>query len=389
MSASSESSEKEVQQPGQIIRPFVKLGDVPAIVKKIYGLTTLSVKELSSYNDKNFYIQVKSTINNPHIKELCPSGYVLKIVNSLDSKSENFIKAQNQMMFFLHARGFRVPKPEKNIHGTYMTLEKLNVSSDESVQNNANEEPSGRYMVKLLTFIEGKILHQVPFTKELFFECGAYLGKLDNELKDFCNEDLKSRKCLWSLESIPQLTKFVYAVKNEKQINLVQEILAAWNLNVIPEIHRLEKGVIHGDFNDQNIIVNTKSGDPTTFHIDGLLDFGNIQYSCYLFEIAIAIMYQMVEVNCVPPNDVGGYVLAGYLTQRNISKNDWDILKECVAARFTQSLVLGAYSHEQESGNDYLLVTAAKGWDVLSKFWKTPKEDILSRWKDIIDSYKA
>ncbi|XP_069156953.1 hydroxylysine kinase isoform X3 [Procambarus clarkii] len=277
------ASYKGMLQPGQIIRPLVKQSDIPQLVNRIFGLTTVSVKELNSYDDKNFHIKVESTINNPHIKEIFPNGYVLKILNSMDSMNEKLVDAQNEAMLFLHSRGFNVPEPQKNIHGTFKTLERFSMSSDELVKNN---------------------------------------------------------------------------------------------------------GVLHGDFNEQNIIVNAKPCEPITFHIDGLLDFGDMQYSCYLFEIAIGIMYQMVDVKCMPPSDAGGYMLAGYLTQRSLSETEWNILKECVAARFAQSLVMGAYSYDQDPGNEYLLITAAKGWDILFHFWNTPKEDIISHWKKIIKSYK-
>ena len=51
--------------------------------------------------------------------------------------------------------------------------------------------------------------------------------------------------------------------------------------------------------------------------------------------------------------------------------------------------MLGAYSYEQDPGNEYLLVTAKKGWDVLFKFWDTPKEEIISLWKKTMELYKS
>ena len=59
-----------------------------------------------------------------------------------------------------------------------------------------------------------------------------------------------------------------------------------------------------------------------------------------------------------------------------------------VSARFAQSLVMGAYSYEQDPGNEYLLATAKKGWDRLREFWTTPKEQVIARWKEIVQSYK-
>lgn len=65
----------------------------------------------------------------------------------------------------------------------------------------------------------------------------------------------------------------------------------------------------------------------------------------------------------------------------------WYFFQECVAARFAQSLVLGAYSHQNDPDNEYLLITAAKGWKILQDFWNTPKNEVIARWKEIVHSY--
>ncbi|XP_068212323.1 hydroxylysine kinase [Palaemon carinicauda] len=377
-----------VLKPGQIIRPIVNADDVPDLVSRLYGLTVTSVKELNSYDDKNFHVQVTGPSKNPHITEVCPHGYTFKILNSMDTKNEKLVDAQNQMMLFLHSKGFNVPKPEKNVFGSYMKAEKLTPPPDDFLTNNVTEAPSQEYMIRLLTFLPGKILHQVEYTPELFYECGVFAGKLDKELKNFKNETLLSRKSIWMLESTLDLRKFLFAIKDEGQRNMIEEILEAWEKNVTPVIPKLEKGMMHGDLNEQNIIVQPDPDNSEKYHLSGLIDFGDIQYSCFVFEVAIIVMYAMIEVKVMEPNEAGGHILAGYLTQRDLSELEWEVLKECVAARFAQSLTMGAYSIQQDPGNDYLLVTAAKGWKVLREFWTTPKEQVISRWKNIIESYQ-
>ena len=53
-----------------------------------------------------------------------------------------------------------------------------------------------------------------------------------------------------------------------------------------------ETGYIHGDFNEQNIIVDSLSGD-----IRGLIDFGDSQKNPLVYDLAIAVMYMMTKVN--------------------------------------------------------------------------------------------
>lgn len=369
-----------VLQPGQVIRPTMGKEVAIKLALRLFGLTVTSIKELDSYDDRNYLIKVEGESTNPHIKEPSPDGYVLKITNSLDSNNSKIMASQGEMMLFLHSRGFKVPKPEKNVHGSHLSYAKI---SGEEVG-----EEGGENIVRLLTFIPGKILHQVPTTPQLFYEVGVFTSKMDTALKDFSNEDLRQRKYLWCMESVPQLPKFLYAVKDEHRRKLVEEVLQAWEERVAPVLPRLKKGFIHGDANEQNFIVNASQDDPSTYHVDALIDFGDIQHSYYLFELSIITMYMMLVAKTMDPNDVGGHIIAGYLKHMPVSDDEWNILKECVAARFVQSLVLGAYSILQDPDNQYLLVTAAKGWELLDSLWHTPKEQLIARWKSILKGYQ-
>lgn len=49
----------------------------------------------SSYDDKNYLITVEEEHSNPHIKELWPHGYVLKVLNSMDSPKKHVGEAHS------------------------------------------------------------------------------------------------------------------------------------------------------------------------------------------------------------------------------------------------------------------------------------------------------
>ncbi|XP_076052300.1 hydroxylysine kinase [Oratosquilla oratoria] len=381
-------AEQTLLQPGQIIRPPVTSDSVPQLVRRIFGLEVTSVKELKSYDDKNFLIQVKNGYENPYIESLWPAGYVLKILNSMDSKNTSLVEGQNLLMLFMKERGFNTPVPMRSVEGSYMVKERISIHNDQVMENDEREPSSyNEYIVRLLTFIPAKTLYDVPYTTELFYESGIYIGEMDQALKDFHNDAIENRCGIWKLDSVPELSKFAYVVRNKERHKLICEILQAWDDRVEPLLPSLEKGIIHGDFNEQNILVNADHNDPSHYHIYGVIDFGDVSAGSYVFELAITIMYMMVEANQVPSNDAGGYVIAGYLKKRSLSQKEWEILKICVAARFAQSLVMGAYTHEQDPGNEYVLVTSTKGWSVLDNFWKTPDDEIIRKWKSIAQSY--
>lgn len=77
--------------------------------------------------------KVDSETSNPYITEVHPDGYVLKVTNSLDSKNDKMVAAQNEMMLFLHSNGIRVPKPVRNVTGSYLLL--AEIAGDKGMQH--------------------------------------------------------------------------------------------------------------------------------------------------------------------------------------------------------------------------------------------------------------
>lgn len=63
------------------------------------------------------------------------------------------------------------------------------------------------------------------------------------------------------LESVPELESFKKSVKEEGLLMVIDDTLKDFKNLIIPKLHTFERGVIHGDFNEQNILVtlNTNS----------------------------------------------------------------------------------------------------------------------------------
>jgi hydroxylysine kinase len=150
----------------------------------------------------------------------------------------------------------------------------------------------------------------------------------------------------------------------------------------------LSAGIIHGDFNEQNILVQPVAGsEPPTYEIAGIIDFGDMSENYYVLELAMTIMYMTIESKVIDPMLAGGHVLAGYTAVKPISDVEFNALKTCVAGRFIQSLVMGAYTYLMDPGNDYVLTTAARGWSILRQLWETPSEQLYANWRQVMQSY--
>nr|CAI5851914.1 unnamed protein product [Callosobruchus analis] len=185
------------------------------------------------------------------------------------------------------------------------------------------------------------------------------------------------------LQLVPDLEKYLYALNDNLKADLVNKIVKDFERRVLSVASNFKSGIIHGDINEQNIIVEKVNHDE--YLLRGIIDFGDVNYACYLFELAIAMTYMILEAKDV---EIGGYVIAGYESVRSIPKEEFHLLKICIEARLCQSLVLGAYCSLREPDNSYIISTAVKGWEILNKLRNYPEDRLLERWRDIADQQK-
>lgn len=230
------------------------------------------------------------------------------MINALDSKLTNVTDAQTQLLLFLGQQDIQCPRPVMNIYGKNYSVEKLGGS---------------QHIVRLLEFQPGKMFNEVLKTNHLYYQVGEFIAKFDLALKNFKHEAYETYKTLWSLEAFPNLKEFLYAVKEVERRDLVEQVIAAYQTQVLVNLSQFARGIIHGDFNEQNIVVN-KSEIPNEFKVTGVIDFGDTSYSYYVFELAIAIAYMVLQSEDI---ETGGLVIAGYGMIRAIPEHEMKVLK--------------------------------------------------------------
>ncbi|CAF4956565.1 unnamed protein product [Pieris macdunnoughi] len=366
-------SEATLLQPGTVIRPTVDHEAVKLLVERLYGISVLELTEMNGYDDKNYKIIEDPNVKNPLITNHSPFGYVLKIMNSMDSKNVSFVEAQNEIMNFLLTRSVTCPKPVRNVFGHLHSVENIG---------------GKQHAVRLLEFVPGELLKDVPTSEALFYQLGEFVANLDNKLQNFNHSGLVSREHMWMLTKVPDLEKFKYVIKDTEKLDLVEEVIEEFKYAIVPRLDELEKGVIHGDINEMNVLATSKvPNSKSDYRISGVLDFGDIQYSYYVFELAITMTYVMLLSG--DPRS-GGLVLAGYTVNRRLPDDEYRLLKTLISARLVQSLTLGAYSIVQDPNNHYVTSTEkADGWGLLKKLRKSKPnpEDDPTDWKAIATEY--
>ena len=72
-------------------RASVDGDSICSLISALYGLYIIEYRKLASYDDINYHVKVKQSSTNRNIPEVSRNGYVLKILNSEDSKSLDFL----------------------------------------------------------------------------------------------------------------------------------------------------------------------------------------------------------------------------------------------------------------------------------------------------------
>jgi hydroxylysine kinase len=281
----------------------------------------------------------------------------------------------------LHKNHITCPTPIASLNGNefFKITKNYELSSDSSLN---------LFVVRLLTFIPGKPIDQIKsYTKELLFNVGKYAANLDLKLKEFYDPVYEQRDCIWRLDKIGNYMYRLESIADTYKREVLREILKNFCSNILSKENAsfLQKGMIHGDFNETNILIDIDKEDT----ISGILDFGDTSHSYYIFEVAICAVYMMldsIKKSIVSLNQIeaGGYVIAGYLSSFKLSEKEFYLILDCIKARLVQSLMNGCYESKKSGDDGYVLITQQSGWDLLCLLQDKGEEKIYQTWLEIL-----
>ncbi|XP_788471.1 hydroxylysine kinase [Strongylocentrotus purpuratus] len=377
------------------IKPNLTFEEGVGLVCRLYTLQDVKcLKEFISYDNQNLLIEARRPDSEPGRRL---EKFVLKLTNSKDSEHFELYQQLNEILLLLRGRGIQCCWPIQNASGKDLTLERLSFK-----HKDREEIMTAEFLTRIMTYIPGQFIGGAPLlTAKMCYEAGQLLGDLSTALQGYSGDKTqfieRSQNYTWSLNYTPRLRNHLQVLKEDSQRRVIGEILSAFQENVIKKKDNLTKGMIHGDFNDYNILVREKPSSSLSNgtvcpgddkDVVGVLDFDDIMYSCIVYDVAIAIMYIMQCTNLErDPLESGGIMLAGFLSRHALTDDEWAALYYCVAARFAQSLVLGLYTHSLQPQNNYLLSTQKVGWQVLFDLWGQEVNDLYGQWRKLIKQY--
>uniref|UniRef100_A0A8C2P8C3 Hydroxylysine kinase n=1 Tax=Capra hircus TaxID=9925 RepID=A0A8C2P8C3_CAPHI len=273
------------------------------------------------------------------------------------------------------------------VHVHYCILATVEISGTDS----GSEVKS--YLVRLLTYLPGRPIAEIPIGPQLLYEIGRLAAKLDKTLEKFHHPKLSSlhrENFIWNLKSVPLLEKYLFALGQNRNREIVEQVIQLFKDEVMTSLSHFRECINHGDLNDHNILIESREsafGD-AVYQVSGVLDFDDMSYGYYVFEAAITIMYMMIESKA--PIQVGGHVLAGFESVVPLTPVERGALFLLVCSRFCQSLVLAAYSCQLYPENEeYLMITAKTGWKHLQQMFDMGRKAVEEIWFETAKSYES
>ncbi|XP_076007480.1 hydroxylysine kinase-like isoform X1 [Genypterus blacodes] len=346
-------------------KPDLSHSQVSEMVMRLYKLTPSVIRNLPSYDDQNFHLTVTEG-----------GDYILKIMNTEDSKNPALIQVQTHTMTILHQHGLPAQTVLPTTTGQLMSLEDIDCGFG-----------CQKYLVRLLTYLPGITISKVPYSPQLLYETGKTAAKMVKVLQEMEHPELsllQRDEFKWSLLNVPMLEEYIYVMDGDPIQEVVKSVIQGYKTSVVPARTSFRKSINHGDLNDLNVLVQPDENDG--FKISGILDFGDMSSGHCVYDLAITIMYLMIEHP--KPIEVGGPVLAGWESVLPLNEAERHALYLLVLSRFCQSLVYARYSVLLHPENEeYLMITSKRGFHILRHLWELGQTQVERVWFQSADQY--
>ncbi len=218
--------------------------------------------------------------------------------------------------------------------------------------------PSGRHLVRLVSFLEGHPLATATKTPETLRSLGSVLGRLDRALLSFGHR-AAFQDLAWDLRRAGEARGAARPSADAGGARRRRDrARAASTANVAPRLPGLRASVIHNDANDWNVFVASAAGGP----VAALIDLGDAMHTTTVAELAIALAYAMLDQ--ASPLEVAAEVIGGYQQGLPLEPAELDCLFDLVCARLMTTVTMAARRRSEIGDNPYLAISERPAWDL-------------------------
>lgn len=205
----------------------------------------------------------------------------------------------------------------------------------------------------------------------LLTDLGRQVSSLRSALDDFDHPAIH-RDFYWDLSRARAIVESrTHAIADDELEGAIARIGHEFDTRVKPLLDRLPRAALHGDLNDNNVLVaaaNERSS--LELRVSGIVDFGDMVHSYRVGDLAIAIAYAMLGSD--DPLTVVAQVARGYAEQGTLTDDEMSALFGLAALRLCASACIAADQQRERPDNAYLGVSQAAIRKLLPVLARTP-----------------
>ena len=313
--------------------PSPSVDQVADLCTREYGLTG-DLSPLAREND------------NYHIVTATGQRFVLKLAGD-DSPSE-VLELEHLAIEHVHAAGIGlslphiVPTRSGGIEASHRTAE------------------GSLLRARLLEYVPGTPWYEAGLPgRQALLDLGSMLGRLDLVLAEI-EHPAAHRTHRWDLTAAAQHRGKVALVDDPVQRRIAEWMFHLYAACAEPRLASLSHSLIHGDANDENVLLQVG-------RVTGLLDFGDCLHNPTVCELAVSLAYAMLDRP--DPLRAGAEVVAAYHLVHPLSTDELAVLYPLVCGRLCTTVTVAAERRQIAPDHPSCFATEARAWRLLERLF--------------------
>jgi len=207
------------------------------------------------------------------------------------------------------------------------------------------------FAVRLLTFLEGEVIANMPRSPQLYEDIGRFMGQFSKAMQNYSPASVSGSDELWKLDNVSACRGYLLDVIDDDTRDRIERLYEDYEKNIFPRLSRLRKAIIHSDANEQNILIS--ADNPTK--VVGLIDFGELQLASQINELAITLAYSLLGENDIAM--ASQKIIEGYNREFKLEDEEREIIYYLMAMRLVTSIIMTSHTAKKFPDNDYILIS--------------------------------